>query len=154
MWGGPRTAAPGGGTSGAMAIPRSGQYIPDMILGLGMDLVEVGRIRAFHARWGERGLQRLFSPDELEYCLRQADPVPSLAARFAAKEAFFKAVGAGWGRGGDWREVEVTRTTLGAPGLRWTGRAARAAAAVGAVRGHLTLSHSRATAGAVVVLEE
>ena len=137
-----------------MAVPGGRQYIPGMILGLGMDLVEVGRIRTFRARWGERGLRRLFSLDELEYCLRQADPAPSLAARFAAKEAFFKAVGQGWGRGGDWREVEVTRTALGAPGLRWTGRAAGAAAAVGAVRAHLTLSHSRATAGAVVVLEE
>lgn len=119
-----------------------------------MDLVEISRIRSFHARWGERGLRRLFSQRELEYCLRQADPAPSLAARFAAKEAFFKAIGQGWGRGGDWREVEVSRTSRGAPGLVWTGRAAGAVAAVGAARGHLSLTHGRSTAAAVVVLEE
>lgn len=125
-----------------------------MIMGLGMDLVEIPRIRSFHARWGDRGLRRIFSAAELEYCLRQSDPAPSLAARFAAKEAFFKAVGQGWGRGGDWREVEVDRTSRGAPRLRWTGRAAAAVRAVGAGRGHLTLSHARSTAGAVVILEE
>lgn len=125
-----------------------------MIVGLGMDLVEVPRMRAFHARWGERGLERLFSPGELTYCLAQQDPGPSLAARFAAKEAFFKAVATGWGRGGDWREVEVRRGALGSPELVWEGRAVRAVDAVGAARCHVTLTHSRATAAAVVVLEK
>lgn len=118
-----------------------------------MDLVEIPRIRAFHGRWGERGLGRLFSADELEYCLGHVDPAPSLAARFAAKEAFFKAVGLGWGPGGDWREVRVLRTERGAPELVWRGRAASAVLSVGAERSHLTLTHARGTAGAVVVLE-
>lgn len=122
-----------------------------MIVGLGMDLIEIARMRAFHARWGEPGLQRIFSPAELTYCLGQADPAPSLAARFAAKEAFFKAVGVGWGRGGDWRDVEVARGAHGAPQLRWSGRAARAAQGVRTA--HLTLTHARSTAGAVVILE-
>lgn len=124
-----------------------------MIVGLGMDLVEVPRLRAFRARWGSRGLERLFSAGELAYCLDQPDPGPSLAARFAAKEAFFKAVGTGWGRGGDWREVQVRRGALGAPELRWDGRAARAVEAVGAARCHVTMTHSRSTAAAVVILE-
>lgn len=118
-----------------------------------MDLVEIPRLRAFHARWGERGLARLFSANELRYCLGQPDPAPSLAARFAAKEAFFKAVGLGWGTGGDWREVEVRRGPRGAPELHWSGRAARAVEAVGARASHLTLSHSRSAAGAVLILE-
>ena len=124
-----------------------------MIVGLGMDLVEIPRIRSFHARWGERGLRRLFASDELAYCMAQQDPTPSLAARFAAKEAFFKAVATGWGRGGDWREVRVLRDAAGAPELAWTGRAAEAVEKVGAGRGHLTLTHTGETAGAVVVLE-
>lgn len=124
-----------------------------MIVGLGMDLVEIPRIRAFHARWGNGGLGRLFSTDELEYCLARVDPAPSLAARFAAKEAFFKAVGTGWGRGGDWRDVRVLRGERGPPELAWSGRAASAVQAVGAERGHLTLTHAREMAGAVVVLE-
>lgn len=143
----------GAASGGRIAVPEGAQYIPFMIVGLGMDLVEIPRIRAFHARWGERGLQRLFSTDELTYCLGQADPAPSLAARFAAKEAFYKAVGTGWGRGGDWREVQVARGARGAPELVWVGRAARAVRAVGADRGHLTLTHARGTAGAVVILE-
>lgn len=124
-----------------------------MIVGLGMDLVEIPRLRAFHSRWGERGLGRIFSARELSYCLGQPDPAPSLAARFAAKEAFFKAVGQGWGRGGDWSEVEVLRGARGAPELRWSGRAARAVEAVGGRRSHLSLTHSRLTAGAVLILE-
>lgn len=124
-----------------------------MIVGLGMDLIEIPRMRAFHERWGERGLRRLFSSAELAYCLERVDAAPSLAARFAAKEAFFKAVGTGWGRGGDWRDVEVRRGERGAPELLWTGRAEAAARARGADRAHLTLTHARGTAGAVVVLE-
>jgi holo-[acyl-carrier protein] synthase len=123
-----------------------------MIVGLGMDLVEIGRIRAYRERWGERGLTRLFSAGELDYCLGQADAASSLAARFAAKEAFFKAVGTGVGRGGEWAEVRVVRGE-GAPRLELTGRAAETAEALGATRYHLTLTHSRAVAGAVVILE-
>ena len=118
-----------------------------------MDLVEIARLRSFHDRWGDVGLRRLFTPDEIGYCLAQTDPAPSLSARFAAKEAFFKAVGQGWGRGGDWGEVEVRRGPLGAPEMRWRGRAARAVDAVGGRRSHLTLSHSRSTAGAMLILE-
>lgn len=116
-----------------------------------MDLIEISRIREFHARWGEPGLHRIFTSGELAYCLDKVDAAPSLAARFAAKEAFFKAVGLGWGRGGDWRDVEVVRGPRGAPELRWSGRAARAAADVRT--SHLTLTHARSVAGAVVVLE-
>lgn len=120
-------------------------------MGLGMDLIEIARIREFHARWGEPGLHRIFTSGELAYCLDQVDAAPSLAARFAAKEAFFKAVGLGWGRGGDWRDVEVVRGPRGAPELRWSGRATGAAAEVRT--SHLTLTHARSVAGAVVVLE-
>jgi holo-[acyl-carrier protein] synthase len=118
-----------------------------------MDLVEVARLRSFRERWGRSGLERLFSSDELLYCLAARDPGPSLAARFAAKEAFFKAVGTGWGRGGDWREVEVQRAETGAPRLHLRGRAVLAMAETGADRAHVTLTHARSTAGAVVVLE-
>ncbi len=124
-----------------------------MIVGIGMDLVEIGRLRSFRERWGRPGLARIFSPDELSYCLAAVDPGPSLAARFAAKEAFFKAVGTGWGRGGDWQDIVVRRTESGAPTLHLTGRAARTLDAVGAARVHVTLTHARTTAGAVVVLE-
>ncbi len=123
-----------------------------MIVGLGLDLVEIGRIRAYRERWGRRGLVRLFGEAELEYCLRQADAAPSLAARFAAKEAFFKAVGTGWGPGGDWSDVQVVRED-GPPRLELRGRAADTARERGAARSHVTLTHTASTAAAVVILE-
>lgn len=123
-----------------------------MIVGLGIDVVEIERVRAFAGRWGEPGLSRLFTPRELAYCLARPDAAPSLAARFAAKEALFKALGTGWGRGGDWTDVEVVRKE-GPPGLALSGRAAEAARLRDATRQHLTLSHSRSSAAAVVVLE-
>lgn len=128
------------------------RYIPAMIVGLGMDLVEIGRIRAYRERWGRRGLVRLFGEAELEYCLGQADAAASLAARFAAKEAFFKAVGTGWGRGGDWSDVQVLREA-GPPRLELSGRAAGIAREVGAAHSHLTLTHTATMAAAMVVLE-
>lgn len=124
-----------------------------MIVGTGMDLVAIERIRSFRERHGERGLKRLFTERELGYCLSRADPAPSLAARFAAKEAFFKAVGLGWGRGGDWCEVEVRRTERGEPSLDVRGRAAEAARTRRAQRLHLSLTHTAEVAGAFVVLE-
>jgi holo-[acyl-carrier protein] synthase len=124
-----------------------------MVTGTGLDVVSIQRIREFRERWGERGLQRLFTPAELTYCLSLADPDSSLAARFAAKEAFFKAVRTGWGAGGDWREVETTRGPRGAPELILRGRAAEAARQAGAACAHLSLSHGAGVAAAVVILE-
>lgn len=124
-----------------------------MIAGIGLDLVAVDRMRAFHDRWGERGLRRVFTVDELGYCLTHSDPAPSLAARFAAKEAFFKAVGTGWGVGGALAEVEVRRGPSGDPELAIAGRAAESVARIGGGRIHVTLTHSARTAAAVVILE-
>lgn len=124
-----------------------------MIVGIGQDLMDVDRIRAFHQRWGEDGLRRIFSATELAYCLGLADPVPSLAARFAAKEAFFKAVGTGWGVGGDWTQVEVRRGPAGSPDLVLAGRAAHVARTAGVDRIHLSLTHTARVAAAVVILE-
>lgn len=124
-----------------------------MIVGTGLDLVSIERLRRFRQRRGGRGLRRLFTEQELAYCLALVDPAPSLAARFAAKEAFFKAVGTGWGVGGQWREVEVERDPRGAPSLVLRGRAEEVARSIGADRIHLTLSHTDDVAGAFVVLE-
>ena len=125
-----------------------------MIVGIGLDLVEVARMRDFHHRRGDRGLARVFTPHELDYCIGHTDPAPSLAARFAAKEAFFKAVGTGWGVGGALREVEVRRADSGDPELAISGRAAETFAETGAARIHVTLTHTAETAAAVVILEQ
>lgn len=124
-----------------------------MIIGIGIDLVDLRRFAAFRTRWQGRGLDRLFTAGELEDCMARVDPVPSLAARFAAKEAFFKALGTGFGRGGAWTDVEVRRAATGAPTLSLSGRARLLARRRGVTRVHVSLTHSASAAGAQVVLE-
>jgi holo-[acyl-carrier protein] synthase len=124
-----------------------------MVLGTGLDLVSNSRFKKFVERRGERGLKRLFTEGELQYCLALADPTPSLAARFAAKEAFFKALGTGMGPGGDWRDVEVVRLASGRPLLMLHGRAAAVAHELQVRTIHVSLTHTDQTAGAFVVLE-
>lgn len=123
-----------------------------MILGTGLDLVSVARFERFLLRRGERGLRRIFTPGEVDYCRTLAAPAASFAARFAAKEAFVKALGTGLS-GLRWTDVEVVRADSGEPSLRLHGAAAAALADRGARAAHLSLSHTAELAGAVVILE-
>jgi len=118
-----------------------------------MDLVQVRRVEELLERKGERALARLFTPAEAARCRSGRSPRESFAARFAAKEAFFKALGTGWGRGGSWTEAEVVSAPSGAPSLRLHGAAAALARAAGVKRVHLSLSHTDELAAAYVVLE-
>jgi holo-[acyl-carrier protein] synthase len=124
-----------------------------MIAGIGIDLVVTSRVSAVLERKGERALARFFTPGEARHCQGSRHPPESFAARFAAKEAFFKALGTGWGRGGRWTEVEVVNAPGGAPTLSLSGQAAALATARGVQRVHLSLSHAGDSAAAVVVLE-
>lgn len=124
-----------------------------MIVGIGMDLVRIGRVQALLERRGERALRRLYTDAEVQRCRAGRHPPESFAARFAAKEALFKALGTGWGRGGSWTEVEVVSAPSGAPSLRLSGAALRAAEARGVRTIHLTMTHADDTAAAFVVLE-
>lgn len=128
-------------------------YIACVIIGTGIDLVEIQRMTRIRERHGRRGLERLFTPQEAEYCLSLVTCDASLAARVAAKEAFFKAIGTGRHKGGLWRDVEVVRMRTGAPALRLHGRAAAHAKRRGVSRLHLALSHAHGLAVAQVVLE-
>jgi holo-[acyl-carrier protein] synthase len=125
-----------------------------MVLGLGTDLIEIERIQASMDRFGERFLERIFTAEEIAYCLRKKQPAESLAARFAAKEAGAKALGTGISRGISWKEIEVTRKMGERPMLHFNGRAGELAKAMGVRRVQLTLSHSRKLAIAVVVVED
>jgi holo-[acyl-carrier protein] synthase len=122
-----------------------------MIVGIGIDLVDVGRFRAALRRHGERLERRVFTGAEIVDCSGRADRATALAARFAAKEACIKALGAGEGAG--LREVEVVRAPSGAPSLRLHGRAAAAARRARVGRAHVSLTHEASVAAAVVVLE-
>ncbi len=124
------------------------------ILGVGLDLVDVARMKGELAREGGGLRDRVFLPDEIAYCEGKGRPAVHFAARFAAKEAYFKALGTGWrGAGPTWSEVEVVRDDLGAPALRLHGAAAEAAEERGVRTTHLSLTHTAEVAAAVVVLE-
>lgn len=124
-----------------------------MILGIGVDLIEVERIGAAVTRFGNRFLRRIFTEAEIGYCQRRAEPSLSLAGRFAAKEALAKALETGIGRGVRWREVEVTRSRGGPPQLCLHGGALALARAKGVKSCHLSITHTQHYALAQVILE-
>lgn len=124
-----------------------------MIIGSGIDIIEVPRLARMRERHGERALRRIFTDAELSYCLRLERSAPSLAARFAAKEALYKALGTGIGSGGAWVEAEVVRGENGRPTMRLHGAAARTAAELQVRAIHLSLSHTAEFAVASVILE-
>lgn len=125
-----------------------------MILGLGIDLVEVARVESLVARYPARAAARLFTEGEWTYASTKARPALHLAARFAAKEAAFKALaGTDDARAIGWREIEVVRAADGAPALRLHGRAEARARVLGVRTIHLSLTHTADTAAAVVILE-
>jgi holo-[acyl-carrier protein] synthase len=123
-----------------------------MIVGIGMDVVEIGRIRDLAQRHAAF-LTRTFAPGELHHCKEKANPFPHLAARFAAKEAVFKALGTGWSVGLKWTDVAVENNAAGKPAIRLSGAARRLAEQLGAHQIHLSLTHTGSYAGAQVVLE-
>ena len=125
-----------------------------MLVGTGTDLVEIARVRASIARFGDRFLARVFTPGEIAYCNRKKNAAESYAARFAAKEAGAKALGTGISRGVHWRELEVRRSAGQRPELHLSGRAADLAKAMGVVNISLSLTHTRDLAMAVVLLED
>jgi holo-[acyl-carrier protein] synthase len=124
-----------------------------MILGIGTDLAEVDRIRESIARFGDRFLNRIYSTGERAYAASKANPVERLAARFAAKEAGMKAIGTGWSQGVTWQDFAVVNEESGRPTLALHGAAKRKADAMGVKRVSLSLTHTSATALAVVILE-
>lgn len=124
-----------------------------MIVGIGIDVVEIARVRRLLERWGERFLGRVFTEGERAYAWCRRDPAEHLAARFAAKEATLKALGTGLSMGVRWREMEVRRVGGGAPTLALSGRTAALGAARGIRRLHVSLTHDGGLALAQVVAE-
>ncbi len=125
-----------------------------MIVGTGIDLLEISRIQDLLDKQGDSFLAKVFSQGEREYCMAQPRPAEHLAARFAAKEATMKALGTGWTKGVGFQQIEVTRDSQGAPGIRLHKTAAQLAKELGIAKLHLSLSHSRDQAIAMVVAEQ
>jgi holo-[acyl-carrier protein] synthase len=121
------------------------------VFGVGIDLVNVGRLKAVFERYPERFRARIFTQTETAFCETLGDKYPSYAGRFAAKEAFSKALGTGLRGAIGWTEIEVLDNEKTRPTIRVTGRAA---AILGSRKVHLSISHLSDYATAVVVIED
>jgi len=124
-----------------------------MIVGTGVDIAEVPRIRESIERFGDRFLNRIFTHGEIQYCESKASRFESYAARFAAKEAGMKALGTGWSRGVRWRDIEVVRPKGQRPTIQFHGQAASIAHDLGTKNIALSLTHTCEEALAHVILE-
>ena len=122
---------------------------PDITLGSGVDIIEISRVRQVLERYGQRFLNRVYTPGEISYCRGRA---PNLAGRFAAKEATMKALGTGV-HGVSWKDIEVVRHESGAPSVLLHGRGKRRAQHLGVRDISLSISHSRDYAVAFVVVQ-
>jgi holo-[acyl-carrier protein] synthase len=125
-----------------------------MIIGTGVDIVEIDRIKHLLDRFGERFMRRTYSTTEREYCAERPLPEQHYAARFAAKEAFVKAIGTGFTQRVIWRDISVVNEPSGQPTLVLNGRAKEIMDNLGATMSYVSLSHSKTHAVAVVVLEK
>ena len=125
-----------------------------MIVGTGIDIAEVPRVRAAIERYGARFVERIYTPAEIAYVERKANRYERFAARFAAKEAGMKAIGTGWRHGVRWQDFEVANLPGGKPTLRLHGVAAQVAAKLGVRSISLSLTHTAEQGMAFVILED
>lgn len=125
-----------------------------MIVGTGIDLAEVPRVRASIERFGQRFVTRIYTPAEIAYVERKANRFERYAARFAAKEAGMKAIGTGWRRGVTWQDFEVVNLPSGKPTLRFHGVAAEFARKLGVRNIALSLTHTSELGMAHLILED
>jgi holo-[acyl-carrier protein] synthase len=124
-----------------------------LIVGLGIDIAEVGRVKAAIERYGETFLRRVYTAKEREYCERFKNKYERYAGRFAAKEAAMKALGTGWSRGVRWVDVEVVREKGGRPTIQLAGEAGHVADSLHVKNISLSITHTADQAFAQVVFE-
>jgi holo-[acyl-carrier protein] synthase len=124
-----------------------------LILGTGIDIIEVQRVEAAREKFGDRFMRRILRPSELEYCLSYKSPGPHLAARFAGKEAISKAFGTGIGRHLGWQDMEICRKKSGEPYVVLHGKGETLLRERGGSLVHISLSHTAQHAVAVAILE-
>ncbi len=122
-----------------------------MILGIGVDMVDIERIRASVERYGESFTGKLFTDHEIAYCSGKALPAQHYAARFAAKEAFSKAIATGWAGTFQWKDVEVVNDDMGKPSFRLYGPTAEQFAARSIM---LSITHTETSAAAFVIIQD
>ena len=125
-----------------------------MIYGIGIDLVQISRIESAVRRWGDRFLERIFTRSEIAHCSSKVRPASRFALRFAAKEAFTKALGTGFRKGIGFRQIEVENDSEGRPVFSLHGRTEEVCRHQGITKSHLSLSDDGRYAIAMVVLEK
>lgn len=122
-----------------------------MIHGIGIDIIEIDRIRAMIERHGDRFLSRIFTDTEIEYCRSKKIPYQHYAARYAAKEAFSKAIATGWRGEFRWKDIEVSNNEFGQPSMMLYGKLAER---LGSDKVLISMSHSDDTVIAFVIIEK
>ena len=125
-----------------------------MIYGIGVDLIDVRRVEKTIERWGDKFINRVFTPGEIDICSTRAHPASAFSLRFAAKEAFSKAIGFGMKKGVRWRDIEVFHFPGGRPGLKLHGRSDEICKEENIAGFHLSLSDEGDNGVAMVVLEK
>ena len=123
-----------------------------MVIGIGIDIVDITRINSLLQKYGRRFLERVFSLDEIIYCMKRYDSATCLAGRFAVKEAAFKALSAGRSSGVPFKDITINMRD-GAPQLTLTGKVHELSQSLGVVKHHVSISHDKGCAVAVVILE-
>ncbi|MCK5833122.1 holo-ACP synthase [bacterium] len=124
-----------------------------MILGIGIDIIDIPRIERITEEYGEDIINRIFAKNEIVYCNSKKNPAINYAGRFAAKEAFLKAIGTGLRGGIKWKDISVVKDEFGRPFLSLSNKAKEAADKLGVNKIHVSLSHTAGNAIAMVVLE-
>ncbi len=125
-----------------------------MVCGIGVDIVRISRFESVLRRWAKRFQERVFTEEEVASSLKKSHSAASLAARFAAKEAFMKSLGTGWRGGVRWRDIEVITDPTGRPGICLHGKVKDLFENRGLRHSHLSLSHEGDYSVAMVVLED
>lgn len=124
-----------------------------MICGVGIDLVENRRMEQIIEKWGGKFISRIFSDEEMDYCGKHAHPTTHYSARFAAKESFLKALGLGLGMGVQLRDISVVNDQNGKPSLNLSGKAKSCIQQRKVTKVHLSITHTKNYASAIVLLE-
>ncbi len=125
-----------------------------MKINVGNDLIENSRIKEAFDKFGERFLEKVFTPSEIEYCMKKKDPIPHLSARFSCKEAFIKAIDLPDGIAIDFREIELTGSNFGKKKLSLFGKAKEIYLSQGFSEHSVSITHTETISGAVVILYE
>jgi holo-[acyl-carrier protein] synthase len=125
-----------------------------VILGIGIDMEDIERVRLVIDRHGQRFLEKVYTPREIAYVEDKANRYERYAARFAAKEAAMKALGTGWNQGVQWKDLEIVNSPDGCPSLKLAGGALSRAMRMGYRRAFVSMSHTRQTAIAQVIIED